>query len=78
MACGTPALIGEETAAGAPDARHLLYTEALDASRWAQRIRELAGGLEQRRAEVARFARERWSWDDCAARYAALLRDLAA
>lgn len=81
MACGTPALVGEETAAGCPEAAHLLYSEAVGgadiAERWAARIRVLLGSpgvLEAQRPGVARFAREHWSWEQCAARYAELLR----
>jgi len=76
MACGTPAMVSEETAAGAPQARPLLITEPLSAERWAARIRALlASGAELAalRPRVAAFAREHWSWELCAARYAAVL-----
>lgn len=82
MACGTPALVGEETAAGCPDAgADLLLREAVDgAGRWEKRIRDLVQGqqLEGLRARVAAFAREHWAWERCAARYAAILRESAA
>lgn len=81
MACGTPALVGEETAAGCPEAAHLLYSEPVGgadtAERWAARIGVLLGSpgvLEAQRPGVAGFAREHWSWEQCAARYAELLR----
>jgi glycosyltransferase involved in cell wall biosynthesis len=79
MACGTPALVGEETAAGSPAAAGLLAAERLggddDAQRWTARIDALlqTPGL---RPRVAAFARENWSWDTCAGRYAGLLQRL--
>lgn len=76
MACGTPAMVSEETAAGAPQAQELLIREPLDAGRWAARIRALLaspGDLAALRPRVAALAREQWSWERCAARYASLL-----
>jgi glycosyltransferase involved in cell wall biosynthesis len=80
MACGTPALVGEETAAGCPQAAHLLLAERLgaddDAHRWAARIAALLqepAALAELRPRVAAFARENWSWRGCAERYAGLL-----
>lgn len=84
MACGTPALVGEDTAAGCPQARDLLLSERVGgadtAARWAARIQaQLAapGKLESLRPGVAAFAAEHWSWERCVARYAALLRACA-
>jgi len=80
MACGTPVMVGDETAAGCPDARHLLLVENVGASdtavRWARRLSELRENphrLLALRFEVAKFAREHWSWDSTAAVYARLL-----
>ena len=81
MACGTPALVGADTAAGCPEAAGLLLGEPAGApdtaERWAGRLESLLASphtLEELRPKVARFAREHWSWDQCAARYAELLR----
>lgn len=81
MACGTPALIGEDTAEGAPEAGELLLRERVGGSdtaeRWARRIERLLaepGRLEALRPGVAAFSREHWSWEQCTARYTALLR----
>ncbi|MCD6041000.1 MAG: hypothetical protein K0R40_603 [Burkholderiales bacterium] len=79
MACGTPALVSRDTAAGAVTAQPLLYTEELDETRWAARIRGLLAvpeALQAKRHEVTRFAREHWSWDKCAERYVELLRSI--
>jgi glycosyltransferase involved in cell wall biosynthesis len=81
MACGTPALVGAETAAGCPEAGELLLREAVGgadtAQRWAARLDSLLaapGSLEALRPKVAAFAREHWSWEQCAASYAAIFR----
>jgi glycosyltransferase involved in cell wall biosynthesis len=85
MACGTPALVGEETAAGCPEAGDVLLSERVGsadtAARWAARIQALLaapGKLESLRPRVAAFAGGNWSWEQCVARYAALLRACAA
>jgi glycosyltransferase involved in cell wall biosynthesis len=85
MACGTPALIGEDTAAGCPEAGEALLSERVGgadtAARWAARIQALLaapGALASLRPRVAAFAGAHWSWEQCIARYAALLRECAA
>lgn len=82
MACGTPALIGEETAAGIPDSTEVLPRECVGdpqtAQRWAARIEALLDSVEALRPRVAAFARAHWSWERCAARYAELLTACAA
>jgi glycosyltransferase involved in cell wall biosynthesis len=84
MACGTPALIGAETAAGCPidGAPILSEATAVDdtAARWAARIESLLRepqALYELRPRVAAFAREHWSWQGCVERYAAVLRSCA-
>lgn len=83
MACGTPAMVGEETAAGCPEARALLLVEklgdAMAPMRWAGRLSEQPGrrdGSPRRRSEVAAFARERWSWECATGQYAKLIGKL--
>lgn len=79
MACGTPALVGAETAAGIPGAEEVLLRERVGdadtAERWAARIRALLGSgeLQALRPRVAAFAREHWSWERCTARYAGII-----
>lgn len=80
MACGTPAMVGEETAAGCPDAQALLYAEHVGAkdtaARWAQRlgvIFAMPGQLRARKREVVDFARANWSCEATAGLYAQLL-----
>ena len=71
MACGTPALVSDETGAGAPQAP--LIRKPLDAGRWVECI-ENRTEWTALRPRVAAFAREHWSWERCVARYAELLR----
>lgn len=85
MACGTPALVGAETAAGCPAAGQLLLREAAGtadaAAHWTARIQALLAVpeiLEAMRPQVAAFARRHWSWKLCTARYADILRACAA
>jgi hypothetical protein len=85
MACGTPALVGAETAAGCPAAGALLPREAVGSAdtvdRWAARLEAMVAQpatLAGMRAPVAEFARRQWSWAHCVERYAALLRACAA
>lgn len=80
MACGTPAMVGEETAAGCPGAQHLMIVERVGANdtlaRWSRRLAEVRGDpgqLSALSAEVASYARDHWSWDFAATEYASLL-----
>jgi glycosyltransferase involved in cell wall biosynthesis len=79
MACGTPALVGSDTAAGCPDAAPLLLSEDTSApgtaARWEARISQLLAddALQRLRAPVAAYAAATWSWARCSERYAELL-----
>lgn len=80
MACGTPALVGVDTAAACPDAAQVLPSEDTGGpdvpARWERRIRQLIfdpEGVEKRRMAVAAYATAAWSWERCAARYRALV-----
>jgi glycosyltransferase involved in cell wall biosynthesis len=84
MACGTPALVSDETAAGCPEAAWLLLREPLGdegaAERWRSRIASLLDSPEELhslRPRVAEFARAAWSWDSAARRYAEVLQNAA-
>lgn len=84
MACGTPALVGAETAAGCPAASDVLLRETTgskgSAERWRAQIEALIASpatLEGMRPRVAAFAREHWSWDRTTERYGQILRQAA-
>lgn len=79
MACGTPALVGDETAAASPGAEGLLLHESVQGDdtpgRWAARLQALLAArtvLPELRPRVATFARQHWSWTSCTERYAQL------
>ncbi|MCM2322806.1 MAG: glycosyltransferase family 4 protein [Oligoflexia bacterium] len=76
MACGTPALVGAETAEACPDSGDAILREEVSCpeafQRWQQRLRSLASdreGLRALRPKVAEFALSRWSWETCADEY---------
>jgi glycosyltransferase involved in cell wall biosynthesis len=74
MACGTPAIVSEE--AGRRTEARQPHHRAAERRALGGRIRALlASGAELAalRPRVAAFAREHWSWELCAARYAELL-----
>jgi glycosyltransferase involved in cell wall biosynthesis len=86
MACGTPALVGDETAAACPPQAeapilHEPTGASDDAARWAARLERLLAdpaALAALRPRVAAFARREWAWERCVERYDALLRECAA
>jgi glycosyltransferase involved in cell wall biosynthesis len=85
MACGTPALVGEETAAACPEAGELLQHEALgrddDLARWRSRLEGFLASPETLavlRPRVAAFAGEAWSWERAAQRYEQVFREVTA
>jgi glycosyltransferase involved in cell wall biosynthesis len=84
MACGTPALVATETAAGCPSASLLLLHESVSGSdvqaRWRRRIRALIAdpaALSTLRSGVAQFALDHWSWSEAARAYEQCYRRLA-
>ncbi|TAK85441.1 MAG: glycosyltransferase family 1 protein [Betaproteobacteria bacterium] len=85
MACGTPALVSPETAAGCPAVREFLFTEDVlskdAAQRWRSRIDTLMRRLDDlgdMRARVAAAARAQWSWEVSGKNLAAALGEVAA
>lgn len=72
MACGLPAAIPAETARALPGVTAQVFAEEVgedaDATcrAWLAMLdRAVSGEAAARREEVARFAREQWSWDQC-------------
>ena len=77
MACGAPALVGDETAAASPSAERLLLHESVQgddtSARWSARLQALLASrtaLVELRPRVAAFARQHWSWASCTEHYA--------
>jgi glycosyltransferase involved in cell wall biosynthesis len=79
MACGTPALLSEQTAAGVPAIRDVVFTTTLKrenlltALQGAVAAVDSDGGLRDR---VAALARERWQPESVVIRYEAQLEEL--
>jgi glycosyltransferase involved in cell wall biosynthesis len=71
MACGTPALISDDTAPGSPGIETVAIVSPLQEDALAAAVRDF---LQRRcqwdllRRRSAEYARQ-WSWDDCASRY---------
>ena len=80
MACGTPALVSPDTAAGWPEIAPAIFIAEPAAEEFAAALRRILadpGALAARRAEAADMARRLWSWEETAAAYERLLRELA-
>jgi glycosyltransferase involved in cell wall biosynthesis len=84
MSCGTPVLVGEDTAEAVDAPSPLLFkcrvggAGTVDA--WEVSLRRILSdvpGLSERRQAVAAFARARWSWDTCAGAYVSLFEQIA-
>ena len=83
MSCGTPVIVGEDTAEAIDAPKDLVFTCAVGgaetAAAWEREIRRILNdreGLSRVRPSVAEFARGRWSWPTCAAHYSAVYDDL--
>lgn len=77
FACGTPALVSDETAAGCEKARPLLFEISVQGSdvvnRWRESLSALFSQpvrLAARRTAVAEFSRQEWSWERVVDSYA--------
>ena len=79
MACGTPALISNDTAAGIPGIEQYCFTADLSTEALTscfERIVTERSQLATRRQRVADYARQNWDWQHCADFYAELCQDL--
>jgi len=85
MSCGTPAIVGVDTAQAVDAPADLVFASPVESSdaaaAWDAAIRRAVTDLRGRpdaTARAAAFARARWSWQACADGYDALLTRLAA
>jgi glycosyltransferase involved in cell wall biosynthesis len=79
MACGTPALISEDTAQGMKGIESVVFVSDLAPGNIVSLLGEILKApddLEARRQEVANFARQHWDWNVCADRYRQLFDEL--
>lgn len=83
MACGTPVMVGSETAQAYSAAKHLMFSEDVETlytvDRWSSKIEELLKDpsiLAAIRPQVAAFAQKHWSWQRCAEQYYQIFQEL--
>lgn len=83
MACGTPVFVSTETAAGCPEAGHLMLSAACDADdsfqTWKKNIDTLISQphrLKALRASASSYAVESWSWPIITEKYTQLFNNL--
>lgn len=83
MACGTPALVGLDSAAAFPLGPGVIHSADVEApnaaSVWQVRIEAILGdrqGLAEMRERVADFAHHTWSWKVCGKAYAGIIHHL--
>lgn len=82
LACGTPALVSEDTAGGDDAAKQYLVLSSLNAGALVSAVRKFFGSdartAAAQRARVAHFARDRYQWSGAIDRYAAHFERLGA
>lgn len=83
MACGLPVAVASETARALEGVQQKVFSEDVGGDqlqtvqRWLRLLdRALDGGMSARRAEVARFASEQWSWERCVDQYAGVIKSI--
>jgi glycosyltransferase involved in cell wall biosynthesis len=83
MSCGTPVVVGEETAAAVGHVAGGMYACPVQGEdvveRWAAKLTVLTRDCEtltRARTAISESAHARWSWNVCAARYAQLMGPL--
>jgi glycosyltransferase involved in cell wall biosynthesis len=81
MACGTPAMVGLETAVALSGLSDLVFSADAESKEavtiWKAKLRviiERPSALTDLRTRVADYARNEWSWQKCAATYATDIR----
>jgi glycosyltransferase involved in cell wall biosynthesis len=76
MACGTPALISEDTAKGMPGIATVAFLSEVTADKVAEQIQQILESddlLAARRESVAEYARQHWDWELCMDQYEEML-----
>jgi glycosyltransferase involved in cell wall biosynthesis len=83
MSCGTPAMVGKETAQAYPSVQPYILTETVEGDKvfelWSRKIEQLLESpstLIKLRAKVADFANEQWSWRKCTMQYHEIYKNL--
>jgi glycosyltransferase involved in cell wall biosynthesis len=80
MACGTPALVSEDTARGMPEIGRLVFVSDLALDQFRDSLRQILDHLDEldsRRDAVAHFAHRHWDWELCTNAYQEVFSELA-
>jgi glycosyltransferase involved in cell wall biosynthesis len=82
MACGTPAMVSPEVAQAYPAATSLMISIEVETSdaiaKWAEAVEYYLNHeieISELRSKVSAFAKEHWSWQDCAEQYYRIFTD---
>lgn len=78
MACGTPVLISEETAAAIPGIENIAFVSALCFESFSEAVRRIVQStslLQSRREASVNFARQYWDWNICSDQYLQLFAE---
>lgn len=85
MACGTPVMVGSETAQAYPAVKHLMFWEPVETKdtleRWSTTIQgfiQNPSPLADLRTKVAEFTQQHWSWQNCSKQYEQIFQELIA
>ncbi len=83
MACGTPVIVGRETAEGYSAAKELMFSEEVESkeavARWIEKIEHIlqqSSTLTTLRPQVAQFAQQHWCWQKCSQKYFQVFQEL--
>jgi glycosyltransferase involved in cell wall biosynthesis len=83
MACGTPVMVGSETAQACSAAKDLMLSEDVEGEntveQWSRKIENLlqdSSLLSSLRPKIGEFAYQHWCWQRCAAQYHQIFQEL--
>jgi glycosyltransferase involved in cell wall biosynthesis len=83
MACGTPVMVGSETAQACSAAKYLMFSEDVEGEntveQWSRKIENLlqdSSLLTPLRPKIGEFAQQHWHWQRCADRYHQIFQKL--
>jgi glycosyltransferase involved in cell wall biosynthesis len=83
MACGTPVMVGSETAQAYSAAKYLMFSEDVEGEntveQWSRKIENLlqdSSLLTSLRPKIGEFAQQHWHWQRCAAQYYQIFQKL--
>jgi glycosyltransferase involved in cell wall biosynthesis len=82
MACGTPAMVSPEVAQAYPAAASLMISVEVETSdaiaKWSEAVEYHLNNptkITELRSQISTFAKDHWSWKDCAERYYKIFKE---